>query len=73
MLVSQMPRELLERWKQESANFTRPISAALNTEMLEFALKRDRAINPNLDQYTFLTPQKREEIRLRHYRATPSE
>jgi hypothetical protein len=56
------PRELWERYKRETDNGAHQASDAIQTEMLEFALRRDRAVNPNLSAYTFLTPEKRAEL-----------
>jgi len=65
--ISGIPKDLYERWKRETNTGEKPASNLLNTALLESALRRDKAVNPNLDQYTFLTPEKREEIRLRHH------
>jgi hypothetical protein len=71
--MSQMPRALWERWKDESLNGKREVTPALNLELLLFALTRDRAINPNLDAYTWLTPENKEMVRAKFYRAEPTE
>jgi hypothetical protein len=56
--------ELYVRWMVDSAEGTRPVSNQLNTEILEYALNRDKAINPNLsvEACPFLTPEKRAEL-----------
>ena len=61
-----LDRNLYYRWKVETQSGKRPASVGVSTELLEHALKRDHAVNPNLEAYTFLTPEKREEILTRH-------
>jgi hypothetical protein len=60
--------DLYVRWMVESAEGTRPVTNQLNTEILEYVLHRDRAINPNLspEACPFLTDDKRAELAARY-------
>ena len=61
---SGLTQDLYDRWKNATDNGTRPVPNALQTEILEFVLKRDRAISPNLSAQAcpYLTDEKRAEL-----------
>lgn len=69
---SGIDRHLYFRWKIETANGTREPSVELNVALLLSALRRDHAVNPNLDQYAFLTPEKKAEIAAEFHRDIPA-
>jgi hypothetical protein len=66
--------DLYVRWMVESAEGSRAVSNSLNTEILEYVLHRDRAVNPNLsvEACPFLSVDKRNELIAKYHRPTPT-
>lgn len=71
LLLSGLDRTLFERWKFETEYGTKEGSVDMGILCLLHALRRDRAINPNLDHYAFLTPEKKAEIAAEFHRDIP--
>lgn len=71
LLLSGMDRTLFERWKYETEYGTKDGSVEMKVACLLHALRRDRAVNPVLNHYAWLTPEKKAEIAAEFHRDIP--